>query len=67
MTKCNHDDAIYVGSNEKYLVDPCVYKNVEMFTNVDVIISRCVNCGHVEISWRRTELTEQIDLEGADD
>ena len=43
-------------------VDPCVYQDVEMHINATVIVSRCVRCGKVNISWLRTENTEDIEM-----
>ena len=50
-----------------FAVDPCVYKREEGYRNVDVIISRCVYCGALEISWKRTAFTEAITIEELDD
>jgi hypothetical protein len=38
----------------------CIYEDVEMYTNVTVIISRCKKCGHIEISWTKQDNTEEI-------
>lgn len=42
-------------------MDPCVYQLQEVHKNVTVYVSRCKNCGHVDISWERQEDT--IDVE----
>lgn len=59
--KCSFGDVTIKpdGINE---LDPCVYEDVEMYSNVTVIISRCKKCGHVEVSWMRQENTEEIVL-----
>ena len=44
-------------------VDPCVYKDVEMYKNVTVIISKCINCGAIEIGWKRQVDTEEIEIQ----
>lgn len=44
-------------------VDPCVYKEVEAYKNVTVIISKCIHCGEIDISWKRQEDTEEIEVE----
>lgn len=51
------------GQNE---LDPCVYEDIEMHTNVTVIVSKCKNCGHIELSWIRTDETEDYDLNSKD-
>lgn len=47
------------GINE---LDPCVYEDIEMYTNVTVIVSRCKNCGHIDIRWMRQEDTEEVEI-----
>ena len=52
------------GVNE---LDPCVYEDIEVHTNVTVVVKRCTNCGHIEIVWHRQENTEDFtgdDLNG---
>jgi hypothetical protein len=44
-------------------VDPCVYKDVEAYKNVTVIISKCINCGAIDIRWKSQEDTEEIEVE----
>ena len=60
--KCSFNGATIKpdGINE---LDPCIYEDIEMYTNVTVIVSRCKNCGHVEISWMRQDNTEEISME----
>jgi hypothetical protein len=48
------------GVNE---LDPCVYETIEYYTNVDVEIVRCKNCGNIEVLWHRNENTEKINLD----
>lgn len=47
------------GINE---LDPCVYEDIEMYTNVTVIVSKCKNCGHIDIRWMRQEDTEEVEI-----
>lgn len=47
------------GINE---LDPCVYEDIEMYTNVTVIVSKCKNCGHIDIRWMRQEDTEEVEV-----
>lgn len=49
------------GINE---LDPCVYEDIEMYTNVTVIVSKCKNCGHIDIRWMRQEDTEEVEING---
>lgn len=62
MKKCEFPDGITVKPDGVNELDPCVYEDVEMYTNVTIIVSRCKKCGHTEISWMRQEDTEQIDI-----
>lgn len=32
-------------------IDPCVYEEIERHENVTVIVSRCIHCGNIDISW----------------
>ena len=41
--------------------DGCIYEEIERHTNVTVIISRCVNCGNIDISWMRQDNTDEYD------
>lgn len=41
-------------------LDPCVYEDIEMYTNVTVVISRCKKCGRIELSWLRQDDTEEV-------
>ena len=38
-------------------IDPCVYEDIEIHRNVNVVVSKCKVCGHIEISWERTPYT----------
>ena len=60
--KCSFGDIVVKpdGINE---LDPCIYEDIEMYTNVTIIISRCKKCGHVEISWMRQDDTEEIPVQ----
>lgn len=44
-------------------VDPCVYKDIEAYKNVTVIVSKCIHCGVIDIRWKRQEDTEEIEIE----
>ena len=63
MKKCKFPDGITIKPDGENELDPCVYEDVEMYTNATIIISRCKKCGHVEISWLRQEDTEQLNID----
>ena len=60
--KCCYPNELVVKPDNKHELDPCIYQDIEMHTNVTVIVSKCCRCGHIELSWVRTEETEDIDL-----
>lgn len=60
--KCSHKGAI-IKPDGVHELDPCVYKDIEMYHNVTVIVSQCKNCGHIELSWLRQDNTEEIKLD----
>ena len=60
--KCCYPNGLVIKPDGQNELDPCIYKDIEMHTNVTVIVSKCINCGHIELSWIRTEETEDIDL-----
>lgn len=62
MAKCEWPDGIQVNVGGLCDVDPCIYEDVEMHTNVTVIVSKCRVCGHIELSWIRQENTEDVGL-----
>lgn len=49
-SKCNTEYTVYLG---EYEVDPCVYEEIERHENVTVIVNKCKNCGHIDISWEK--------------
>jgi hypothetical protein len=59
--KCSFGDIVIKpdGINE---LDPCIYKDVEMYTNVTAIVSRCERCGNIDIRWIKQDNTEEIML-----
>lgn len=60
--KCCYPNGLVVKPDSQHELDPCVYQDIEMHTNVTVIVSKCSRCGHIELSWIRTDETEDIDL-----
>ena len=54
----NYDnDNIYIGN---YQLDPNIYKDVEMYKNVTVIISENIDTGEMVVSWKRQPDTKNI-------
>lgn len=61
--KCEFKDGISIKPDGINELDPCVYKTIEFYTNVNVEVVKCKYCGNIDIRWYRTENTEQIDIE----
>jgi hypothetical protein len=62
MGDCTYPEGMSWKPDGVHDVDPCVYQDIEMHTNATVIVSRCVKCGKIILSWLRTEDTEDIDM-----
>lgn len=65
--KCQFPGGMVIKPDGMNELDPCVYEEIERYANVTVSISRCVRCGHTEISWIRQENTEKIELDEQED
>ena len=63
MAECKHPDGFDIRLDGIHSLDPCVYVDEEMYANVTVIISRCKNCGKINISWLRQDNTEELPIE----
>lgn len=61
--KCRFPDGIVIKPDGVNELDPCVYEEVERYRNCTVIVSRCQNCGHMEVSWIRQPDTEKVEPE----
>lgn len=59
--KCSFGD-ITIKPDGVNVLDPCVYEDIEMYSNVTVVISRCKKCGNIEVSWMKQENTEEIEI-----
>ena len=54
----NYDiNSIFIGEHK---LDPNVYRDVEMYKNVTVIISENIDTGEMTVSWKRQPDTEDI-------
>lgn len=64
MKKCSFGDGVTIKPDGINELDPCLYEDIEVWHNVTVIVSRCVRCGHTEISWVEQENTEGGAIDG---
>ena len=65
--KCSFGDGITIKPDGINELDPCIYEDAEIHTNVTVVVKRCTKCGNIELVWHRQEDTEDIlagDLDG---
>lgn len=58
--KCKFPDGVKVKPDGENELDPCIYETRQVFTNCIVEICNCKKCGHVSVSWRRTEDTTEV-------
>lgn len=63
IPKCSFGNGVEIRPDGKNVLDPCIYKDVQVVRNVTVIVSECQNCGNVSLSWLRQEDSEDIDPE----
>ena len=64
MHKCEFPDGVVMtidGVHE--LASPCVYQEIEKYSNVTISIRKCINCGNVDIVWYAQEDTEELEVE----
>lgn len=60
--KCKHPDGIIFKPDGVNELDPCIYRDIQKVRNVTVTVSRCIRCGHIDISWQRQEDSEDIEV-----
>lgn len=65
--KCQYPEGMTVSPDGTNELDPCIYEDTEIHTNCTVIVSKCRRCGHVTLSWMRTDETEDIMLEDGEE
>lgn len=58
--RCRFPDGMSIKPDGINHLDPCIYRDKEIHTNVTVTVSQCERCGHVDIAWERQEDTEDI-------
>lgn len=63
--KCSYPNGLSFRPDGVHELDPCFYEEIQRFKNVTVIISRCKRCGHIDISWKRQDDTEEMEVEDA--
>lgn len=61
MEKCSYPDGMTIRPDGINELDPCIYEDIEIYKNATVIVSKCKKCGHIEISWKRQENTEEVE------
>lgn len=61
MKKCKFPEGLTIKPDGIHELDPCVYEEIQRYENATVIISRCKNCGHIDISWLRQENTREVE------
>lgn len=56
--KCGFPDGITIRPDGVNELSPHLFEDIEIHKNVTVIVSKCVRCGEMEVSWIRQEDTE---------
>lgn len=62
MCKCTFPNGITIKPDGVHELDPCRYEEIERYANVTVSVSRCKNCGNIDISWFRQEDTVELEV-----
>ena len=60
VCKCKFPDNATIKPDGINELDPCLYETEAVYTNCIVEISRCIHCGTISVSWRKTDETEEI-------
>ena len=64
IKKCSFPHGVLIKPDGENELDPCIYVEEKRYQNVTVIISKCKNCGTVDISWLRQPDTVEVDEDG---
>ena len=56
--KCENSVKFSIDGEHK--MDRHLYRDIQVVKNVTVVVSQCVDCGHIEISWHKQDDTEDI-------
>lgn len=55
MCKCKFPNGLTIKPDGENELDPCLYEDIETHTNCTIIVSRCIRCGDISISWIKNE------------
>lgn len=58
--KCSFGHGITIKPDGINELDPCIYEDKEIHSNVTVYVRRCQKCGNIDIAWKRQDDTEDI-------
>lgn len=58
--KCQFPNGIIIKPDGVNELDPCIYEVEHRYTNCIVEICKCRKCGYIDVSWIKTEDTEDI-------
>lgn len=60
VCKCIMPNGVVIKPDGVNELDPCLYETTNIFTNCIVEISKCVRCGNISVTWRRTDTTLEV-------
>lgn len=60
--KCSWGDGLVIKPDGEHELDPCIYRDVELYHNVTIIVSKCVKCGNTIFTWMKQDDTEREEL-----
>ena len=58
--KCEFPDGVIIKPDGENELDPCIYSVKHVYTNCIVEVCECEKCGNVSVSWRKTDMTEEV-------
>ena len=61
--KCRFPDGVRSKPDGVHELDPCIYELMEEHSNVKAMVYRCKKCGNIDISWVRSDDTEDVTFE----
>jgi hypothetical protein len=60
MCRCSYPEGMVIKPDSINELDPCLYETTNIFTNCIVEISKCVRCGNISVTWKRTDRTIEV-------
>ena len=60
MCRCSYPEGMMIKPDGINELDPCLYETTNIFTNCIVEVSKCVRCGNVSVTWKRTDRTIEV-------